>query len=71
MNKKSIVIAVIVVVLLIFISGAIETNKPDAIKHMTELTNKEADVKIKVVSVKTKYPQGSEKHLIKAITGKE
>ena len=29
MNKKSIVIAVIVVVLLIFISGAIETNKPE------------------------------------------
>ena len=48
---------------------AIETNKPDAIKHMTELANNEADFKIKVVGVKTKYPQGSEKHLIKAVTG--
>lgn len=49
---------------------AIETNKPDAIKTMTEYATKETDVKIKVVAVKTKYPQGSEKHLIKAVTGK-
>ncbi len=48
---------------------AIETNKPDAIKHMTDCAMKEKDVCIKVVAVKTKYPQGSEKHLIKAVTG--
>ena len=48
---------------------AIETNKPDAIKVMTEHAKREKDFKIKVVAVKTKYPQGSEKHLIKAVTG--
>ena len=30
MNKKSIIIAVVIVVLLIFISGAVETNKPES-----------------------------------------
>lgn len=49
---------------------AIETNKPDAIAKMTELSKKETEVKINVVKVKTKYPQGSEKHLIKAVTGR-
>ena len=49
---------------------AIETNKPDAIAKMTELAEKETEAKIKVVKVKTKYPQGSEKHLIKAVTGR-
>ncbi|MBR5156121.1 MAG: electron transport complex subunit RsxC [Clostridia bacterium] len=48
---------------------AIETNKPDAIKNMTDRAMAEKDVCIKVVAVKTKYPQGSEKHLIKAVTG--
>ncbi len=48
---------------------AIETNKPDAIKKMTECASLEKDVCIKVIAVKTKYPQGSEKHLIKAVTG--
>ena len=48
---------------------AIETNKPDAIKHMTECAAKEKEYSIIVVPVKTKYPQGSEKHLIKAVTG--
>ncbi len=48
---------------------AIETNKPDAIKVMREKAMAEKDCKINVVAVKTKYPQGSEKHLIKAVTG--
>ncbi len=48
---------------------AIETNKPDAIKVMSDAAKMEKDVNIKVVAVKTKYPQGSEKHLIKAVTG--
>ncbi len=48
---------------------AIETNKPDAIKHMTECALKEQEYFINIVPVKTKYPQGSEKHLIKAVTG--
>ena len=49
---------------------AIETNKPDAIALMQEWAAKETDAKINVISVKTKYPQGSEKHLIKAVTGR-
>ncbi len=49
---------------------AIETNKPDAIKVMKEFAAKEREAKINVVKVKTKYPQGSEKHLIKAVTGR-
>jgi len=44
----------------------IEANKPDAVKVLRDLK----DSKIEVVELKTKYPQGSEKHLIKAITGK-
>ncbi len=49
---------------------AIETNKPKAIAKITELAKSVEDVTIKVVGVKTKYPQGSEKHLIKAVTGR-
>ncbi len=48
---------------------AIETNKPDAIAYMKECAAKEAEYSIKIVPVETKYPQGSEKHLIKAVTG--
>jgi len=47
----------------------IENNKPEAIKTMSE-TAKEYEG-ITVCPLKTKYPQGSEKHLIKAITGRE
>jgi len=47
----------------------IESNKPDAIKLLSE---KAADGKgLEVISLKTKYPQGAEKMLIKAVTGKE
>ncbi len=45
----------------------IEANKPDAAKRLRDLK----DNKIEVVELKTKYPQGSEKHIIKAITGKK
>ena len=44
----------------------IEANKPDAVAAIRQLN----DSKIRVVELKTKYPQGSEKHLIKAITGR-
>ncbi len=47
----------------------IEDNKPQAIKIMTELTKSYPGTT--VAALKTKYPQGSEKHLIKAITGRE
>ena len=47
----------------------IENNKPDAIKLLSEKIKHEAD--LEVISLKTKYPQGAEKMLIKAVTGKE
>lgn len=47
----------------------IENNKPDAISHLQELCKSEAG--ISVVPLKVKYPQGGEKQLIKAVTGKE
>ena len=45
----------------------IEANKPDAYKKLKEIT----DDTIKVVRLKTKYPQGGEKQMIKAVTGKK
>lgn len=47
----------------------IEMNKPEAIASMTHLAKSYPGTEI--VPLKTKYPQGSEKHLIKAITGRE
>ncbi len=47
----------------------IENNKPDAIAHLTEKAKKYNGISI--VSLKVKYPQGGEKQLIKAVTGKE
>lgn len=47
----------------------IENNKPDAVSHLTELAKKYNGISI--VPLKVKYPQGAEKQLIKAITGKE
>ncbi len=47
----------------------IENNKPDAISHMTSLAS--AFKGITVHSLKVKYPQGAEKQLIKALTGRE
>ena len=47
---------------------AVEDNKPDCIKVLKKLT---ADNdRITVVQLKTKYPQGSERHLIYACTGR-
>ncbi len=47
----------------------IENNKPEAIKIMSEKAK--AYNGIEICALKTKYPQGSEKHLIKAVTGRE
>jgi len=47
----------------------IENNKPDAIQLMNDLV-KDYDG-IEVVPLKVQYPQGGEKQLIKAITGRE
>lgn len=48
---------------------AIEDNKPDAISKLNELVRSESN--IKVVSVKTKYPEGAERMLIKRILNRE
>jgi electron transport complex protein RnfC len=48
----------------------IENNKPDAIQLLQEKTQA-AYPDIKVVPLKVKYPQGGEKQLIQAITGRE
>ena len=47
----------------------IEDNKPDAIKILTRLTAKSKMISVK--TVKTKYPQGDERQLIYALTGRE
>ncbi len=49
----------------------IENNKPDAMECLRSLTSRETEYDIRIVPLKVKYPQGSEKHLIKAITGRE
>ena len=46
---------------------AIEDNKPDAIKLLSSL----ASDRVRVVSLKTKYPQGDERQLIYALTKRE
>lgn len=47
----------------------IERNKPDAISHLTELCTRYPGIRVEALQVK--YPQGGEKQLIKAITGRE
>ena len=47
----------------------IEANKPDAISKLTDLCKNEQG--IEVVPLKLKYPQGGEKQLINAISGRE
>ncbi|MBK6345165.1 MAG: electron transport complex subunit RsxC [Bacteroidales bacterium] len=47
----------------------IERNKPDAIAHLENLCKEFPG--IQVVPLKVKYPQGGEKQLIKAVTGRE
>lgn len=47
----------------------IENNKPDAIAHLTQLAKGYAG--IEVVPLKVRYPQGGEKQLIAAVTGRQ
>lgn len=46
----------------------IEENKQEAIRIMSEAVSSRADIRVE--TLKTKYPQGSEKQLIYALTGK-
>ena len=47
----------------------IEDNKPDCIEKMRELTKNESRIEVK--ELKTKYPQGAERCLIHATTGRD
>ena len=47
----------------------VEDNKPDCIAKLKELTKDEP--RMEVVSLKTKYPQGGERSLIYAVTGRK
>ncbi len=47
----------------------IEDNKPDCIQKLTEMTKDEP--RIEVAPLKTKYPQGAERCLIAAVSGRE
>ena len=47
----------------------VEDNKPDCIQKLKELTKDEE--RIEVMPLKTKYPQGGERTLISAITGRK
>lgn len=52
----------------------IEENKPDAIKVLTEIAdNKDADPndEVRVLPLKSSYPQGAEKVLVQACTGRK
>ncbi|MDD5392358.1 MAG: electron transport complex subunit RsxC [Thiothrix sp.] len=49
----------------------IEDNKPQALAAMQTAAEKAGDRRIQIVSVPTLYPTGSEKQLIKILTGKE
>ncbi len=48
---------------------AIEDNKPKVIEHISELVKDETRIRVQVV--RTKYPEGSERQLIKAVTGRK
>ena len=47
----------------------VEANKPDAVKHLQGIIGSATDVKVQML--KTQYPQGGEKQLIAAVTGRE
>lgn len=48
---------------------AIEDNKPEAIKKLKELAARETGIEVQ--AVKTKYPQGGERQLVYATTGRK
>ncbi|HEX9109755.1 MAG TPA: electron transport complex subunit RsxC [Longimicrobiales bacterium] len=47
----------------------VERNKPDAIERLT--ATKPADLDVEILPLTVKYPQGAEKMLIEAVTGRE
>lgn len=49
----------------------VENNKPDAIAHLRELVAKGSYKGIEIMPLKVRYPQGGEKQLIAAVTGRQ
>ena len=49
----------------------VENNKPDAIAHLKELVVKGNYRGVEIMPLKTRYPQGGEKQLIAAVTGRQ
>lgn len=47
----------------------VEANKPDAVKHLQSIVGAATDIKVQML--KTQYPQGGEKQLIAAVTGRQ
>lgn len=48
----------------------VENNKPDVIRHLQEIMSATGDDRLSVCPLKAKYPQGGERMLIRAITGR-
>lgn len=71
-NPEDIVLGLQVLIKILGVSKGyigIENNKMDCVQSMT--TTAKDDSKIEVVAFETKYPQGAEKQLIDACTGRE
>ena len=47
----------------------VEANKPDAVAHLQKIVGTATDIKVQML--KTQYPQGGEKQLIAAVTGRQ
>ena len=47
----------------------VEANKPDAVEHLSKIVGTATDIKVQML--KTQYPQGGEKQLIAAVTGRQ
>lgn len=47
----------------------VEANKPDAVKHLNSIIGAATDIKVQMLQ--TQYPQGGEKQLIAAVTGRQ
>lgn len=52
---------------------AVEDNKPDAIKILKDIADMDAhtDNVVKVMTLKSKYPQGAEKMMVQSVTGRK
>ena len=49
----------------------VENNKPDAVKHLREIIKRDNYAGIEVMPLQLRYPQGGEKQLIAAVTGRQ